>query len=110
MPSGQAIAGQLRLPALSSDQLADIGRVYAPFARSTPLWYYVLREAEVMGGGKNLGPLGGLLVGGVIVGLMLADPNCFLNAAPGWKPTLGKTAGRFAMTDLLDYAGVGGVR
>ena len=41
---------------------------------------------------------------------MLADQNCFLNAAPGWKPTLGKTAGRFAMTDLLDYAGVGGVR
>jgi hypothetical protein len=47
-----------------------------------------------------------VLVGGVILGLLLADPN----AAPGWRPTLGRTRGQFTMTDLLDYAGVGAVR
>ena len=52
----------------------------------------MLREAELRGGAR-LGPLGGLLVGGVIVGLMLRDPNCYLNAAPGWKPSLGSTPG-----------------
>ena len=58
----------------------------------------------------RLGPLGSVLVGGVILGLMLADPNAYLNAAPGWRPTLGRTRGQFTMTDLLDYAGVGAVR
>ncbi|MDA0174169.1 hypothetical protein OJ998_34025 [Solirubrobacter taibaiensis] len=110
LPSGQAIAKKLGLPVLSTDQLADVGRVYAPFAKSTPLWFYVLREAELLGAGKRLGPLGGLLVGGTLIGLLLADPSGYLNAAPGWKPTLGSTPGKFGMSDLLDYAGVGGVR
>ena len=109
LPSGQAIAKTLGLPVLSSDQLAELAPIHAPFTRSTPLWYYVLKEAE-LGGGTRLGPLGSLLVGGVIVGLMLADPNAYLNAAPGWRPTLGKRRGTFTMTDLLDYAGVGAVR
>ncbi len=38
------------------------------------------------------------------------DPILYLNAAPGWKPNLGATPGAFAMTDPLDYAGVGAVR
>jgi hypothetical protein len=109
LPSGQAIAKALGLPVLSSDELAELAPIHAPFTRSTPLWYYVLKEAE-LGGGTRLGPLGSLLVGGVIAGLMHADPNAYLNAAPGWKPTLGRRAGQFTATDLLDYAGVGAVR
>jgi hypothetical protein len=57
-------------------------------------------------GGTRLSPLGSVLVGGVIVGVMLAYPV----AAPGWKPTLGTRRGTFTMTDLLEDAGVGGVR
>jgi hypothetical protein len=49
-------------------------------------------------------------VGGVIVGLMKADRDCYLNAAPGWKPNLGATPGSFSIIDLLDYVGVGAVR
>jgi hypothetical protein len=41
---------------------------------------------------------------------MRADESSYLNAARGWTPTLGKRAGTFGMTDLLDYAGVGGMR
>ena len=37
-------------------------------------------------------------------------PQLLPDAAPGWKPNLGSTPGKFAMSDLLDYAGVGGVR
>ena len=36
----------------------------------TPLWYYLLKEAEVRGHGEHLGPLGSRLVGEVIVGGM----------------------------------------
>ena len=70
-------------------------RSTSDFPKSTPLWFYVLREADRLGNGTRLGPLGGLIVGGVIVGLMQRDPNAYLNAAPGWKPTLGAGPGRF---------------
>jgi hypothetical protein len=109
LPSGQKLAKKLDLPVLSTDQLAELAPIHRRCTHSTPLWYYVLKEAE-LGGGAKLGPLGAAIVGGVIVGLLRADPHCYLNAAPGWKPSLGPTAGAFAMTDLLDYAGVGAVR
>jgi hypothetical protein len=105
IPSGQKIAKKLGATPLSMDELAPI---HPHFVKSTPLWYYVLREADLTTGGTRLGPVGGLLVGGVIVALLQRDPNCYLNAAPGWTPTLG--SGSFGMTDLLDYAGVGGIR
>jgi hypothetical protein len=95
---------------LSENDLADLGTIHKDFPKSTPLWFYVLREADRVNNGTRLGPLGGLLVGGTIVGLMQLDPNCYLNAAPGFKPSLGAVPGRFNMIDLLDYAGVGGVR
>ena len=110
IPSGQKIAKKVGAPVLSADDLADLGPIHKDFPKSTPLWFYTLREADKFHDGARLGPVGGLLVGGVIVGLMQRDPNCYLNAAPGWKPSLGSTPGVFNMTDLLDYAGVGGIR
>ena len=95
LPSGQTIAKALGIPPLSTDQLAELAPIHPNFPRSTPLWYYVLKEAELMAGGAHLGPLGSQLVGGVIVGLMRADENSYLNAARGWTPTLGKRAGTF---------------
>src|SRR6201999_2151358 len=59
LPSGQAVAQAMGVPALSPTDLSDIGSVYAPFAASTPLWYYILAEAKVMEDGLNLGPVGG---------------------------------------------------
>jgi hypothetical protein len=57
----------------------------------TPLWYYVLREAEVLGvrrfrGGECLGPLGSRIVAEVLLGVMNADPKHYLNLDPNWKP------------------------
>lgn len=42
----------------------------------TPLWFYTLKEAEVMGRGQRLGPLGSHIVAGTIIGLILrgSDP------------------------------------
>ncbi len=44
---------------LGPSDLSDIAGVYAPFGRSTPLWYYILAEAKETAGGLNLGPVGG---------------------------------------------------
>jgi hypothetical protein len=57
----------------------------------TPLWYYLLREAEVLGirrfsGGECLGPLGSGIVAEVLLGVMNADPEHYLNVDPSWRP------------------------
>lgn len=50
----------------------------------TPLWYYILKEAELTRGGTCLGPVGGTLVAEVLLGLLVHDRTSFLHA--GWAP------------------------
>ena len=78
----------------------------AGFLERTPLWYYVLAEASVLGQGRRLGPVGGTIVAEVLVGLVRRSPNSILRN-DGWQPTLpGGQQGRFALPDLLRFAGV----
>jgi hypothetical protein len=76
---------------------------------STPLWFYVLREAELMADGLHLGPVGGRIVGEVIIGLLQLDPDSYASDAR-WRPTLPTTSGRvtgdFRMIDFLTFAGL----
>lgn len=105
LPSGQAVAQALGLPSLTPEQLAP----FRPFGmdRSTPLWIYILKEAEVLEQGRRLGPVGSELVGQVFVGLLRNDASSYLADEPGWRPTLpSSTPGTFRMTDLLRLAGV----
>ena len=56
-----------------------------------PLWYYFLREAELLGirrfrGGECLGPLGSRIVAEVLLGVMNSDPCHYLNVDPNWRP------------------------
>ncbi len=105
LPSGQAIARVLNAPMLTPAQLKEL----QPYGmdRSTPLWYYILKEAEVMENGLRLGPVGARIVGEVFIGLLKADPESYLSVDRGWKPVLpSKKAGDFRMTDLLTFAGV----
>jgi hypothetical protein len=93
------------VPALSPAQLDML----KPFdmERSTPLWFYILKEAEVMEQGLRLGPVGGRIVGEVFIGLLKADETSYLSAQPRWKPVLpSATRGNFRVTDLLKFAGV----
>jgi hypothetical protein len=110
LPSGQSIARALDEPVLSAGDLDELRAFDLGLEVSTPLWYYVLKEAEVMEGGLHLGPVGGRLVGEVIVGLLRADRESFLSGDPRWRPTLparnGRVTGDFRMVDLLTLAGV----
>jgi len=110
VPSGQSIARAMGAPVLHDSDLSDLGAVYQPFVRSTPLWFYVLREADVMANGQRLGPMGGRLVSEVFIGLLQTDPASYLTLQPGFAPTLGSTPGQFGMTDLLTVAGVAAKR
>ena len=110
LPSGQSIARAMRAPVLSTGDLADIGALGANLGRSTPLWFYILREAHVMAQGQRLGPVGGRIVGEVLIGLMQLNRNSYLSANPRWRPTLldrlGQQTGDFKMVDMLTFAGV----
>jgi hypothetical protein len=76
-------------------------------ARSTPLWFYVLREAQLQHGGEHLGDVGANIVGRVFIGLLQLDRDSYLAQDPRWRPTLpSKESGRFEITDLLTLAGV----
>jgi hypothetical protein len=103
LPSGQSIAAAMGAPVLSKQDLKQL-KPYG-FDSSTPLWYYVLKEAEVMEQGLHLGPVGARIITEVLIGLLEADPNGYLVVQPSWQPTLG-SSGTFGMTDFLTYAGV----
>jgi hypothetical protein len=114
LPSGQSIANHMRVPALSASDLSELKNFGLNLQDSTPLWYYILKEAEVMEKGLRLGPVGGRIVGEVIIGLLQLDRNSFLADEPNWKPTLptrsGKVTGDFRMVDFLTFAGVAQMR
>jgi hypothetical protein len=110
LPSGQKVAQAMRLPALTEEELGtDLDEYRSSsydFKTSTPLWHYVLKEAEVKAGGLTLGPVGGRIVGEVLVGLIRSDPSSYLAREPRWTPTLTSAGANFRMTDFLTFAGV----
>ena len=61
----------------------------ADFGAQTPLWFYILREAETLGSG-HLGPLGTHIVAGTLLGLLIKDPSSYWNdtsAGHRWSPS-----------------------
>ena len=96
----------MRTPPLATSDLQELAALDVGFERSTPLWYYVLKEAEVVADGLHLGPVGGRIVTEVFVGLLESDPTAYLAAEPGWQPTLPAKSGTFRTTDFLTFAGV----
>ena len=89
LPSGQGIARKMGAQVLGPDDLSDIGEIYAPFATSTPLWYYILAEAKTIEDGLQLGPVAGRIVTETLIGLLRADPASYLSAYPRFQPFLG---------------------
>jgi hypothetical protein len=53
---------------------------------NTPLFYYLLKEAELKAGGLTLGPVGSHIVSEVIQSALEVDPDSYLTAVgPKWK-------------------------
>ncbi|POF27924.1 peroxidase family protein [Roseibium marinum] len=88
IPSAQACLDGFRnagvdLPALSRNDLeaGPGGAVLTDtnLIDQVPLWYYVLREAEVQRDGKSLGSLGSRIVSETLIGLAVCDPASYWN-------------------------------
>ena len=116
LPSGQAVAEvmskKIAFTALTSAEIASgaDGAVAKSlgFHTDTPLWYYILKEAQVRHQGLHLGPVGSRLLAEVFVGLVQGGEDTFLSdkAPKNWKPHLkAKSPGNFTMTDLLNFVG-----
>ncbi len=107
LPSGQAIARAMGIPVLGADSFPELRQFNVGFDASTPLWYYILKEAQVLGDGLTLSGIGARIVGEVFIGLLQLDPTSYLVAQPTWRPTFPRRAAdRFTMVDLLTYARV----
>jgi Animal haem peroxidase len=83
LPSGEALARYLGAAALTAEQ---VGVASTGWSGETPLWYYILREADVFTGGHRLGPVGGRIVTEVLVGLIDADAKSFRRTQREWRP------------------------
>lgn len=148
LPSGQALAHKLNVPRLPKShlavraedgdgfkltRLADIPGVGESFEYETPLWFYVLAEAqsplvafaEVKGNGAvlteddllgasgsdapgpcagtQLGAVGGRIVGEVFYGLLQSDSTSVWYAR-SWTPLVGTSL--ITMGRILQYVGL----
>lgn len=100
LPSGEDVAAAIGAAPL------DAAAVSPATGGRTPLWFYILREAQLLGG-QHLGPVGGRIVGETLLGLLRADRQSYLRLQPTWTPELPARTGNpreFDMVDLLTYA------
>ncbi|UPT86552.1 heme peroxidase family protein [Bradyrhizobium barranii subsp. apii] len=140
LPSGQAVARRMGLKPLTDEQLwIDQGNLdddaakarrdmftenAAQLHENAPLWYYILREAELADavktdfededekptsqvlGGSRLGDVGGRIVAEVLIGLVVADNQSYLVQDPNWRPTvkdMSYQGTRFELSDVVNY-------
>ncbi|RXK62503.1 hypothetical protein ESA94_05745 [Lacibacter luteus] len=116
LPSGQATAVALGLVPLTTAQLkSGLSAAEVTLLNSnggillskTPLWYYCLREAAVVGGGNSLGPLGAKIVADTFVRMLKRDGDSYINKPGGFTPFLpSDAAGNFTVTDIIKFSGV----
>ncbi len=124
LPTGQAMARAVGVGPLSREELgrgnsAEMTQAMEEggFFERTPLWFYILKEAEVREDGERLGELGSRVVAETIIGVMLTDTESYLVQNPHWNPSQptprcggpvklpdGQTIQK--ISDLLKFAGV----
>jgi hypothetical protein len=141
LPSGEAVASLLGIVPIPFDdlwwagsvrdhakvdadrkKLAALRQAFGTAHRAalechTPLWYYILREAELYGttrdtsdpfGGQHLGPVGSRIIAETFVGLLWTDTSSVLHDK-SFRPFLGLTAPfsagvGYKLSDLFRYA------
>lgn len=120
LPSGQAVARAMGINPIP-DQLLKVGPAteedwprnppITAFSRefqgNAPLWFYILAEAQQQFKNDDspirLGPVGGRIIGEVIVGLIYRDSDSFLRQHPLFRPIPAFCANtaEFRIGDLL---------
>lgn len=117
LPTGQAVAGALGVAPLTEAELqrgnseaVNAALTEGGFLQATPLWFYVLKEAEVRANGNSLGEVGSRIVAETLIGQLRADPESYLNQDGGWSPEQGVLLADgepiVTVKDLFRFAGL----
>jgi hypothetical protein len=109
IPSGQQIAQATGSTPLWAENFPELQQFGHGLPSATPLWYYALKEAELLTGGARLAGVGARITAEVFIGLLQLDPTSYLATNPTWVPTLPRRsgpAGDFRMVDMLTFARV----
>lgn len=115
LPSGQEVAKIMEVkhglkPHLKN-QIAkgpndEINKILVEngFDKKTPLWFYILREAESEMNGRCLGQVGARIVAETIIRVINASEYSILREKRKWKPSLPSiNSDHFEMTDMLAF-------
>jgi hypothetical protein len=110
LPSGQDICRAMGIKPMSPADIATgpDGAVAAKhdMLEATPLWYYVLKEAEHHHKGERLGPMASTIVAETFLGMIHGDHQSFLWLRSNWTPELPSAQpGHFTMVDLIRFVG-----
>jgi hypothetical protein len=116
LPSGQCVAKKVGKQRPAIRTITDDEIAHGPhekilkkhgFHQDTPLWYYILKEAEVLQKGTRLGAVGSRIVADVLIKALRADANSYVRVNPNWTPSLPARYSdpkMFGMADLLRFA------
>ncbi|MGY1659885.1 heme peroxidase family protein [Geodermatophilus sp. SYSU D00705] len=100
LPAGQDVATAIGAKKVYTN--AELGLTEPGWGGKAPLWFYILKESELLGGNR-LGPVGATIVAEVILGLLACDPTSYFNAKPTYTPSAGPTMGHFILrADAID--------
>ncbi len=117
IPTGQSVAEAMDIKPLSPAHLIDgvspaisAALIGGQFQTATPLWYYVLQEANYQQHGNRLGAVGSRIVAETLIGLLRKDRSSYLNNSMNPAVTPGGinvATGHVIATigDLLTFAG-----
>jgi hypothetical protein len=123
LPTGQAVADAMQMQPLTPEEVrgkpgtASFNAaihdavVAGAFDISTPLWYYILREAQIQQSGNRLGSVGSRIVAETLGALVYRDKASYINSSQDSAVTangidVGGGVLIATMADLLKFAGV----
>lgn len=93
LPSGEQVAQAMNRPQTQIDQVTNHAASVSGgnLHGATPLWFWLLTEADVIGRdetdqGEGLGPVGATIVAEVIIGLIEGDGRSWLSSNRDWAP------------------------
>ncbi|MEB8432107.1 heme peroxidase family protein [Cocleimonas sp. KMM 6892] len=102
LPSGENIAHAMQRPQAEIDSVTSNARTVAgnnvDISTGTPLWFYLLSEAETIGRettagnfdqGEGLGPVGARIVAETLIGLLESDARSYMTVNRNWEPSDG---------------------
>lgn len=106
LPAGQDVAAAMGLTPLTNEELGV--DFISGLGNKVPLWFYILKEAELVAQGEHLGPVGGRIVAETLAAMVDVVQKSYLlpDELTTWTPTLPNRSGTietFTMADLVTF-------